>query len=372
MRKLTAATVIAVAACASPGAPPGGPVDIDAPRLIAVAPESGQVNVTPRAVVFRFDEVVTERPAGVPSLTAQFLVSPQEGAPVVDWRRSEITVRPRRGWLRNTVYTVVMLPGMADLRGNISNVGATTVFSTGAEIPRTSIAGVAFDWVAATPARGALVQAITPDSVVYVTVADTTGRFTLPHLPPGGYLVQAIMDDNRNRALDPREKFDTLTVTLTDTVTVELLAHMRDSLPPRISDVREQDSLTLRVQFDLPLDPAQTFSTTQFRVVGPDSVAVPLRGASPVLPDTAVAPTPTAPDAVPGTRLRPSRPVPPRAVLLELPSPLLRGANYRVWAEDIRGLTGLSSTSQRELRTAAEPTPEAEPPTESESPPGSP
>ena len=41
MRRLTlAAVLVAFAGCASPGTPPGGPVDADAPQLVAVRPDT--------------------------------------------------------------------------------------------------------------------------------------------------------------------------------------------------------------------------------------------------------------------------------------------------------------------------------------------
>ncbi|HUF64835.1 MAG TPA: Ig-like domain-containing protein [Gemmatimonadaceae bacterium] len=329
----------AYAGCASPGMPPGGPVDTEAPVLIAVAPESGSVRTSPRSVVFRFDEVVTERPAAAPNLGSFFIISPQEGTPVVGWSRSEINVRPRQGWRPNTTYTITMLPGITDLRGNVSRDGAVVVFSTGAEIPQTRLSGQAFDWSGGTVAVGALIQAITPDSVIYSTVADSSGIFALAHLPPGQYLLQAIMDDNRNRALDPRERFDSVTIVLRDTLSANLLTFVRDSVPPRLASVGAQDSVTVRLNFDLPLEPGQSFDLQQFTIVGADSAVIQVRGAVAVDPDT------------PAVRL--PRPVPPRALSLRV-VPLQADATYRVRVTGVRGLTGVSGPSERPLRTPAE------------------
>jgi hypothetical protein len=335
MLALVAAST-AYAACASPGMPPGGPVDTEAPVLIAVAPESGSVRTSPRAVVFRFDEVVSERPAAAPSLTNFFIISPQEGTPVVDWSRSEINVRPRRGWRANTTYTVTMLPGITDLRGNVSLEGAVVVFSTGPEIPQTRLSGRAFDWSGGAAAVNALVQAITPDSLIYSTMADSSGTFAIAHLPPGQYLLQAIMDDNRNRALDPRERFDSTTIILQDTLSVDLLAFVRDSIPPRLASVTAPDSVTVRLNFDLPLEPGQSFDLQQFTVIGADSAIVTVLEATAIEPDT---PTVALP-----------RPVPPRALSL-LVAPLQADATYQVRATGVRGLTGVSGASERSLRT---------------------
>ena len=80
---LLAGALLAASACASPGAPPGGPVDKEAPKITNIAPDSGKLGTTPRAVIFRFDEVVSERPSGAPSLEALFIISPSSGEPRV-------------------------------------------------------------------------------------------------------------------------------------------------------------------------------------------------------------------------------------------------------------------------------------------------
>src|SRR5512141_1927251 len=208
----------AAEACASPGIPPGGPVDTQAPKLLSVAPDSGQTGISPKAVVFRFDEVVSERPAGVASLDALFLISPRDGSPNVDWHRSEVAVRPRRGWKANTPYTVTMLPGMSDLRGNIRNTGAIMVFSTGPVIPASNVSGTVLNWTTGMVAPRAFVEArpATDTTTDYVTVADSSGVFVFPHLPAGTYRLRGIIDDNNNRGLDPREAWDTASVTLVD------------------------------------------------------------------------------------------------------------------------------------------------------------
>jgi hypothetical protein len=327
-------TAVALAACASPGTPPGGPIDTAAPLLFAVSPESAPVPTPPRAVVFRFDEVVSERPAGVAGLTGLFLISPQEGTPVVDWSRSEVSVRPRRGWRPNTTYTVTLLPGMTDLRGNLSTEQHVVVFSTGAEIPQTLLTGTAWDWADGVPARGALVQAITRDSVVYSAVADSTGGFTLAHLPAGEYFVQAFIDVNRNRALDPRERFDSVTVVVRDTLSRDLFAAVRDSVPPRITGVTVLDSVTLQVSYDLPLAAEQ--DVARFTLIGADTLDA--RHFDLIEADTARSGMPIRP---------PSRSF--RVIVPELQA----DATYVVRSTGVRGLGGVTGPSERQIRTPA-------------------
>src|SRR5690606_6394599 len=131
-----------VVACASPGLPPGGPPDSAVPVITRIAPESGAVNVDARAVLVHFDEVIAERPTGASGagaagdgLRSVVLLSPSDGREEVNWRRTAIEIRPRRGFRANTAYRVTLLPGIVDLRGNVLNARREIVFSTGAAIP---------------------------------------------------------------------------------------------------------------------------------------------------------------------------------------------------------------------------------------------
>lgn len=348
-----------MAGCASPGMPPGGPPDTEAPRLVGVAPDSGRVSIAPRSVVFRFDEVVSETPPGATTLAGLFLISPQHGTPVVEWQREEISVRPRRGWLPNTVYSVTMLPGLADLRGNVRKDGAGTLFATGPVIPATAIRGVLFDWAAGRPVASGLVQAITADSTIYLTQADSVGGFTLAHLPPGSYELKGVLDGNRNRALDPREAWDTVTVALTDTASVQLFAFVHDSVGPRIQEVIAADSVTLRVQLDVPVDARTPLDPAWIRVLGPDSL--PVAVASVTLPedapaDTVAARAPVRPSMMPRAR-------PYQQVIVVLATPLRPGGSYTVIATGFPGLLGRTTESRRSVTIPVPaPTPPVTPP----------
>ncbi|HXG70257.1 MAG TPA: Ig-like domain-containing protein [Gemmatimonadaceae bacterium] len=344
MRRLIAGALI-FAACASPGMPPGGPPDVAAPEIIAIAPDSARTGVSPKEVIFRFNEVVSERPPQYATLSDLFIISPREGTPQVSWERDEIAVRPRRGWRPNTAYTVTMLPGLSDIRGNVRNSGASTFFSTGGSLPRTRISGQVFDWVSGAAAPGSLVEAfVAPDTThPYLAITDTAGRFTMNHLPPGPYSLRAVVDKNKNRGLDPGEAWDSVTVVLADSASPVLLAFVRDSIPPRILDVAVTDSLALLVRFDRPIDPAQTLTASNFSLAGADSAAVPISLAPVQQADTSV--------RIAAQR----RPSPSTQVSLVLRRPLVPGASYRMRGVDIRGLLGNSGTSERVFTTPAPP-----------------
>jgi len=405
---------LTVGGCASPGTPPGGPERLVPPRLVRVAPESGAVNVRPRAVVFEYDAVVSETPrgggGGATGLESIVTVSPRSGSVEVDWQRDRIAVRPRRGFRPNLTYTVTVLPGLQDLRNNVRDSASVAIFSTGGPIATASVRGVAFDWVNNRPAARAVVEATGADSVTYFAVADSAGRFAVANIPPGSYLVRATVDVNGNRAADPREAFDTVRAvaaarrapTTTDTSGLALYAYVRDSLPPRLTNVEATDSATLRLTFDRALRPEQPFAG-RVRVIGPDSAAIPVRAVlTPTAADSAADaaarasaggaradsaapgtvprdstartpnPTPRRPAATDSAATAPrlARPVPPTELVVQLATPLRPGATVRVRVTDLRSLSNVVGASERTFTApSAAPAPNRPPATPPAQPP---
>ena len=352
------------------------------------------VNVRTDAVVFEFDAVVSDRPAGLRDLESAFLVTPGAGRPQVRWRRERIEVRPRGGFRDSTAYSVTMLPGIADLRGNVLRTSRTIVFSTGPTIPPFSVHGRVFDWMSQRPAPNAVVEVIRrPDSLPYVGTVDSTGQFAIGPLEEGPYTVRAFMDPNSNRELDGTESWDSVSVLVRGTSPfVELLAAPRDTIAPRLLTVTAPDTLTLVASFDRPLDPNLPLVPAQFGVKDADSTvravtrvrtraqvateqaardstrADSLARADTTRPPGVAAPRPSVPDIT----LRPSRPAPAREIVITLDSltPLRRGQSYRVTARNMRGLLGAVSTSERVITVPdapadsarARPTPSPPPP----------
>jgi len=331
-------------ACASPGMPPGGPVDHEAPQIVKVAPDSAKTGTTPKEVIFRFDEVVSERPSGASSLTSLFLISPRDGEPRVDWHREEISVRPHRAWRKNTAYTITMLPGLSDLRGNTRNTGAVTMFSTGETIPSSRISGVLFNWPEArTITRGGLVQAWPrgDTTLVYITATDTLGAYTLSTLPPGDYVVRGLSDDNNNRGLDRREAWDTVGVSLRDTIALNLFTFVHDSLGARLQNATLRDSVTIDLSFDNALSISQPLTPAQVRVLAPDSTDLGVTSVTPPPPDTAA------------NVRRLGRPIPPRSVTIKLAHPVRAKTAYRIRVTGVRNLFGVARPGDFTLNTPA-------------------
>lgn len=404
MRRLTTLALVAAAACASAGPPPGGPEDHEPPRIIAVNPDSGQVNAKVRSVEFRFDEVVSDRPASSGATVSQlFLISPRNGTPRASWRRSRITVRPERGFRDNTTYKITLLPGLADLRGNRRNEPAVVVFSTGPSFPPFSIPGIVFDWAAERPAPNAYVEAVlrSDTSVVYLGMTDSTGRFDIGPLNNGAYIVRAVIDQNNNRAIDRNEKWDSTLVTITNArQPVELDAIERDTVPPLLETVTVVDSVTLRVMFDKALDPLLPLQPALVSIKRSDSTTLDVSGIqwasaydrarraadsthradSIRVADSARAAAgqpganrpaaqPTPPIPVPGGARpappppKPRAPAPDRGIVVTLApgNRFVAGTEYRVTTRAIRNLLGRSHEATR-VFTA--PRPQVRPPTD--------
>jgi hypothetical protein len=219
------------------------------------------------------------------------------------------------------------------------------MFSTGTSIPASRISGTIFSWVEGRPMSRGLVEArpVSDTTLVYVGSPDSLGNFTLPNVPPGQYALRGFSDENSNRALDPRESFDTASVSLTDSSLVELYVFVHDSVGARLQSAGVTDSVTVELQFDNPISPAPAVSPAMVRVRAPDSTDIGVLSVSPPPPDTSVA----------AKRLK--RAVPPRSLTIKLSRPLRPQTRYRIRVTDIRNLTGVVRTSEVTLETPALP-----------------
>jgi Bacterial Ig-like domain len=268
--------------CARIEPPPGGPPDTTPPQLVSIKPDSlARLPNFKGDVEFQFDQVVSEgsspnQGTGTGDLEKLIILSPTTRVPNVSWRRDRITVKPPEGWRPNTVYRVELLPGVTDLRRNQMKAGRVLTFTTGAELPNTTIEGTVVDWTSSRPAPAALVEALlVKDSLPYRGLADSSGHFSLGPLPGGEYLVRGVLDQNRNNVADPREAFDSVRLAPGKTSAGELWAFVHDTTPPRIQEVAVGDSVSANVTMSQSLDPRQRLKPDAVTVrVLPDSTPV--------------------------------------------------------------------------------------------------
>ena len=341
--------------CASVARPPGGPEDHAPPEIVSISIDTNATNVTAGKIEVIFDEVISEHPTGggsslqgAPTLENVVLISPRTGATNVSWHRDRITIEPKGGFKANTTYRITLLPGIADIRGNVRQ-GNRCPSSSAPErpFPPFSILGQVFDWQASASRALTIVEAIanagTKDSLTYIAIADSTGQFDVGPLGPGKYLVRGFIDADNSQAIGPLEKWDTVTVEVTDhRPVVELLAIQRDTAPAGVQRVEVMDSTWLRVTLDKPFDPRTTLQPAFVILKRADSTEVPIaavmteaRGDR----EDRAPPDSTARPAAPPTadldtvsrhvRRRPSRRVPPPERVDRRPSRAGRGAQAR-------------------------------------------
>jgi len=414
VKRPAAAVILAiVTACARMGPPPGGPVDKVPPKLIGTRPESTAVLPGFKGEVeFRFDKVVSEGTSpnqglGTGDLERLILLSPTAEVPRVSWHRDRITVRPKEGWKAGRVYRVELLPGVLDLRRNRTDTNVVLTFTTGAPLPHLTLSGQVVDWVAQRAGSAALIEAtLLPDSLVYRTIADSAGRFTLGPVPGGSYEVAAVQDQNRNRRRDRREAFDEARIGPDTAVVPTLWMYPHDTTGPKIQSVTADDSLAATVQFSRPLDPYTSLdpATVTVRLL-PDSVPVQVVSVLPKriddslqtalrahvdslrqdslrrVTDTAKAapakPAPgkpeagkTRPPALPGQRgpaaadtalrkLLSGRPPLSDRVVIRVDSAFVRGARYVVDMKGVRGVGGGEADAHGGLTIPPAPKPTA-------------
>lgn len=259
---LGASAVVGLAAgCARQSAPPGGPEDRRPPVVVHTEPDTFAVVDTPfrGPVRFVFDERISERVASG-TLDDAVLVSPHTGTVRVEHGRQDISVTIAGGFKPNLVYRVTLLPVVSDLFNNQLRAPFDLVFSTGAPLVASAVAGIAWDRTNGRGMDDLTVQAVSADSAVYESQTDSGGIYVFRYLPPGRYAITAFQDQNRNGERDRMEASGTRSLLLNgaDTVTtgMSIPVLQQDTTPARITGVQPLDSVTVLLEFDDYLDPS--------------------------------------------------------------------------------------------------------------------
>ncbi|MEM1117293.1 MAG: Ig-like domain-containing protein [Bacteroidota bacterium] len=210
----TAAVLLlaALAGCATPVAPTGGPPDTTPPTLVEAAPADGAVRVTEPTVRLAFSERLD------PASTSAVEVVPEADTPPeirVRGRDLEITLPELRD---STTYVITVGTELRDQRRVALTSPITVAFATGPTIDRGRLGGEVLDPETGAGVSGQKVWAyaladttVLPDvreaAPDYRTETGAGGRFTLDYLRPGRYFVVAVADRNRNARVDAGEAF---------------------------------------------------------------------------------------------------------------------------------------------------------------------
>ncbi len=280
--------VFSICSCANLGGPPGGPRDLTGPQVVETFPDTfAVVAAFDHEIRIVFNERISER--GVRgTLDGAVTISPESGEIRVRHSSRELRVTMEGGFQPDEVYRVTVQPIVQDLFRNEMADAFEFIFSTGAEMTPTVLAGSIVDRLTELPIEGARVTArVEPspgvqesaDRVVptHVAITDSRGVYAFRYVPPGRYVLTAFVDQNRNREHDGLEPIGIGREELNpaDTVLLDFALLVPDTTPAMVVRVDVVDSLTLAVEFDDFLDSASELAGVSMSL-GPDSLRPPV------------------------------------------------------------------------------------------------
>jgi hypothetical protein len=194
--------------CARSIFPPGGPIDVIAPRVIATVPSDSAVQVSRESPV----EILFSEAMDRTTVRDGFRIYPPAGRQSFDWSGRRVRVSWDQPLAERTTYTVLLSGTIRDARGVPMRDAVTLRFSTGDSIDRGRISGV----LRAKTLRRAGVPLIAfpellgprPDTMgvspTYATETDTGGVYSMGGLPTNAaFTVHAFYDLNTNGSIDP-------------------------------------------------------------------------------------------------------------------------------------------------------------------------
>lgn len=248
--------------CARQMPPPGGPVDVTPPVVVATSPADDSTGVGPDARIrIAFSKGMDRR-----SVERAIFVSPQPArAPQMRWEGKTLEIRLMDGLLSDRTYVVTVGQAGADEWGNRMAASHTFGFATGPMLNRGEIAGrvlplengagQVYVWAydlqvgSADPGR---------DRPAYITQPDADGQFAFSRLGPGAYRIFAFVDGTGDQAYTPGR--DALAVPPADISLGEdrirlgdLMPVVRDTLAPVLVDMRTPDRQHVLMRFDEPV-----------------------------------------------------------------------------------------------------------------------
>ena len=276
--------LLMITSCANQGAPPGGPLDRTGPQVVGTFPDTFAVlEAFDDEIRIVFNERISERPVQG-TLDGTVIISPESGEVSVRHSSRALRVTMEGGFQPDAVYRVTVESMVQDLFQNPMAGAFEFIFSTGAEMTPTVLAGSIIDRITGRPILGARVTARVerppgveefdgPVVPTHVAITDSSGIYAFRYVPPGRYDITAFRDQNRNREPDGSELIGTGSEELNpaDTVLLDLTLLAPDTTPAMVQNVELVDSLTLAVEFDDFLDPTVELAGVS-AFLGPDSL----------------------------------------------------------------------------------------------------
>jgi len=337
-----AALLIALAACASEGFPPGGPEDLAAPVLLETDPAHRAVNAAPdQAITLTFDEVIDDRQLG--ELARIVRVNPDDPQFDIELDENVITLAPEEPLHLDLTYSVTVLPGIRDRSGNASVQPQSILFSVGGEVPITlSVVRARILDASGEPAAGALYRLEnTATEFGYTMTADSQGEIQAEAVAYGPYVatawIERVRPDGWQMTEEPgaRDTFELSEASRAYEVTYRIA--VVDTTAPIVTAVTTPESRLLRVTVDDVIPEAASLIPARIGVY---------EAAPDVDPDAEL-------DSIPVDRQRFRRIAVVRAVRaganeiqVETAEPLERDRVHRLELIGVENATGVAATAE--------------------------
>ncbi|HUU27269.1 MAG TPA: Ig-like domain-containing protein [archaeon] len=318
--------VIFPISCARMAVPPGGPEDIEPPRVASVTPATDSTGVAvDTKLKIEFTEKVRKE-----QVERLVKLSPSAGRLFFKWDGRRLQVKPERPLRYEITYSLCVQPGLTDLHRVKSAERFISYFSTGSTFSPGRIEGQV-SWRDSLMAGAVLFASSLGDtSLVFDTETDSTGKYLFPYLPLGTYRLLTFRDLNRNSQLDfTREAgADSVVDLIFEPLKINFQLVLADTTPPFLGSVLTPDSVTVILAFDDLLDSVRGIAEAAFELKTPDSLGAGLAIDSVFLDST-------------------DR----RRLVLKLGSPLVPESSYYVASSGVVNEAGLSVLPGRGNRT---------------------
>jgi hypothetical protein len=193
-------------ACATPGAPTGGPLDKTPPRVISYQPENLSKNVEGKTFTITFDEWVQ-----ISNTRQQVIISPPVATfPDITARKNEVDIRFKENLRPNTTYSIFFGESIKDIRENNPANNIRYVFSSGPVIDSLSISGQLVLAAGESLPENTYAflytnledSAVVKEKPAYAFKFNKGKDFRFDYLPAGTYRLIALSDKNNNFLYD--------------------------------------------------------------------------------------------------------------------------------------------------------------------------
>jgi len=257
-----------IANCARIQAPPGGPKDERAPKLVSCVPAKDSVNIALNSPVrLLFDERIL--------LEEEYIsLLPRPDGTSITIKPKEIIIEHNEEFQPNTTYRIAVSSKLTDLRKNSLKRGLNIAFSTGPRLDSLSIMGKVYnsDFSEASGIRIEIYDIEDKswsDSLdpIAASWSGDNGEFQVTNLPSDSYFILAFKDNNNNGKLDSGEEIaiPSSMIKAGGRKRTSVVLFKPDTTAPELIMATSDNSNLIRFKFDeeIVLNPGSSINSLQ-------------------------------------------------------------------------------------------------------------